>query len=54
MDPFLVQCPECGEDMQLPEDVEEGEIVECSNCGVELDVTSLDPLEVMLFEEDEK
>jgi alpha-aminoadipate carrier protein LysW len=54
MEPFLVSCPECGEDVQLPADVEEGEIVECENCGVELDVTSVDPLEVMVFEEDEK
>ncbi|GMV41208.1 MAG: hypothetical protein AMXMBFR64_29240 [Myxococcales bacterium] len=54
MDPLMVVCPECGEDVELPEDVEEGEIVECDNCGAELDVTSLDPPEVMLFEEDEK
>ena len=54
MDPRLVSCPECGEDVVFPDDVEAGEIIECENCGVELDVTSVDPPEVMVFEEDEK
>jgi UDP-N-acetylmuramate--alanine ligase len=49
-----VRCPECGHPVVLPENVEEGEIVDCANCGAELDVVSLDPLEVMLYDEEEK
>lgn len=54
MEPLKVSCPECGEDVFLPADVELGEIIECDNCGAELDVTSTDPPEVMVFEEEEK
>lgn len=49
-----VVCPECGSRFDLPADAEAGEILDCPNCGVELDVVSLDPLEVMVFEEEEK
>ncbi|MBN2339523.1 MAG: hypothetical protein JXP48_13405 [Acidobacteria bacterium] len=37
-------CPEC--DAVIEEDIEEvGEIITCPECGVELEVISLDPLE---------
>jgi alpha-aminoadipate carrier protein LysW len=36
-------CPEC--DAVIEEDIEEvGEIITCPECGVELEVISLDPL----------
>ena len=47
-------CPECGTMVDAPEDVEIGEILECENCGAELDVVSVTPFELMVFEEDEK
>ncbi len=49
-----LDCPECGAPVALPEDVLPGEILTCNNCGVDLDVVSVDPPEVMVFEEDEK
>jgi len=36
-------CPECDAVLNLGE-VVQGEIVVCPDCGVELEVTSLDPL----------
>ena len=48
------ECPECGSDVTAPNDVEAGEILACENCGVELDVVSTSPFQVMVFEEDEK
>ncbi|MCL4561618.1 MAG: lysine biosynthesis protein LysW [Chloroflexi bacterium] len=42
-----VNCPECDAELNL-EDVVEGEIVVCSDCGVDLEVTSLNPLQVSL------
>jgi alpha-aminoadipate carrier protein LysW len=36
-------CPECDAEITL-EDVMEGEIVVCPDCGVDLEVTSLEPL----------
>jgi len=35
-------CPLCEGEIEM-EDVEEGEIVECEECGAELEVASLDP-----------
>jgi alpha-aminoadipate/glutamate carrier protein LysW len=42
-----VHCPECDADLVL-EDVVEGEIIVCSDCGVDLEVISLDPLKIDL------
>lgn len=44
---IIAKCPECDADLQL-KDVIEGEIVVCSDCGVDLEVVSLDPLELNL------
>ena len=40
--------------MNLTPDVEEGEIVICPDCGVELEVTGVDPLTVGLAPEVEE
>ena len=37
------ECIECGGEVELPDDVEEGEITECAECGSELEVVKLDP-----------
>lgn len=47
------ECPECGADVQL-EDVVEGEIVQCEDCGAELEVLSLNPLALGLAPEEEE
>ena len=49
-----MNCPECAADLDLAADVEEGEIVVCPDCGVELEVVSLDPLAVELAPEVEE
>lgn len=42
-----VVCPECDNPVHLdPDEVEEGETVECEECGTELEVVSTDPLEI--------
>ncbi len=50
---FSFVCPDCNEEQQLPEDAEEGDIIECAECGAELDVLSLDPIEVEVFCDDD-
>jgi alpha-aminoadipate/glutamate carrier protein LysW len=40
-------CPECEAELTLS-DVIEGEIVVCSDCGVDLEVVNLDPLTLEL------
>lgn len=40
-------CPECDAMIDLDEDlVEEGQSVECPECGAELEVVSTDPVEL--------
>jgi len=41
------QCPECEAEMVL-DGVIQGEIVVCGDCGVDLEVVSLDPLRLDL------
>ena len=48
------RCSECGAEVELPDDAVEGEVIECDNCGAALELVSLDPPELMVFEEDEK
>ncbi len=43
MSSLKAECPECAADVTLPEDVMENEIVQCPECGVELEVVKLDP-----------
>ncbi|MEO8354977.1 MAG: lysine biosynthesis protein LysW [Chloroflexota bacterium] len=41
-------CPECVAEVMLDEGTEVGEIIVCSDCGVDLEVTALDPAAVQL------
>ncbi len=44
---MTAKCPECDAELEL-DDVMEGEIVVCSDCGVDLEVVSLSPLTLKL------
>jgi alpha-aminoadipate carrier protein LysW len=45
-------CPECDADVHVDTDVDKGEVVDCEECGVQLEVVGLDPVELDLVEED--
>ena len=47
------ECPECFAEVELKE-VVQNEIVQCSECGVDLEVTSLEPLQLELAPEEEE
>lgn len=49
-----VECIECAGTVTLGDDLLLGEIVECPDCGVELEVVELDPLSVELAPEIEE
>jgi alpha-aminoadipate carrier protein LysW len=46
-------CPECEADVHVDTDTDKGESVSCEECGVELEVVGLDPLELDIVEEDD-
>lgn len=42
-----VVCPECDNPLTIdPDEVEEGEVVQCDECGTDLEIVSSDPLEI--------
>jgi alpha-aminoadipate carrier protein LysW len=47
-------CPECAADIILADDTLQGEIVQCPDCGIELEVISLDPLALELAPAEEE
>lgn len=47
-------CPQCEATLQLPANVMENELIVCPDCGVDLEVLSLDPVEVALAPEVEE
>jgi alpha-aminoadipate carrier protein LysW len=47
-------CPECDAEITLSGDTLEGEIIQCPDCGVELEVRSVDPPVLDLAPEEEE
>ena len=47
-------CPECDADVQVDDDMDKGDIVECQDCGSVLEVVGLDPIELDLAMEEEE
>jgi len=49
----MPSCPECDTELNIEVDeVEEGDIVACEECGTEYEVVGLEPLELARVEED--
>jgi alpha-aminoadipate carrier protein LysW len=40
----MAECPVCGGAVQLEEDIVVGELLECPDCGSELEVLKVEPL----------
>lgn len=51
----MVLCPECDTDLDIEEDeVEEGDVVSCSECGSDFEVITTNPLELNKVDEEEE
>jgi alpha-aminoadipate/glutamate carrier protein LysW len=49
----MPSCPECESDLDIEVDeVEEGDIVACEDCGSEFEVVGVEPLELVRVEDD--
>ena len=42
----MVECPVCGVSVELKEGTEKGELLQCSDCGTELEVNGVNPFTV--------
>lgn len=50
----MVLCPECETDLDIdPEEVDEGEVVSCVECGTDFEVVTTNPLELKRLSDDE-
>jgi alpha-aminoadipate carrier protein LysW len=48
-------CPECDVAIDIEEDeIEEGQFVDCPECGAELEVVSTNPVQLDLVKDDEE
>lgn len=51
----MPKCPECGTLIDLDaEELEEGEIISCPECAVELEVVNIHPLELDVLNDEEE
>ena len=50
----MVNCPECDTVMEVKEGTMKGEILECNDCGAELEVTSTEPVALQLAPQEEE
>ena len=49
----MPSCPECENNLDIEVDeVEEGDVIACEECGSEYEVVGVDPLELSRVEED--
>ena len=46
-------CPECDEEVYVDAEIEQGDRVSCDECGSQLVIVGLDPIEMDLYEETE-
>lgn len=44
-------CPECHEEVFVDAESEQGDIISCEECGTDLEIVGLDPIELDISEE---
>jgi alpha-aminoadipate carrier protein LysW len=50
---MAVVCPECDNPLDIDvDDVEVGEVIQCDECGTDLEIVSSDPLEIAPVDEE--
>lgn len=45
-------CPECDADVHVDTDADKGDMISCEECGTDLELVGLDPVELDIVEED--
>ena len=49
----MTSCPECESELDIElDEIEEGDVVACDECGTEYEVVGVEPLELSRVEED--
>jgi alpha-aminoadipate/glutamate carrier protein LysW len=51
----MPSCPECENELDIEQDeVEEGDVISCEECGTEFEVVSVEPLELARVDGEEE
>ncbi len=50
----MIECPECGANIEIASGVEMGEIISCTDCGAELEIMSVEPVKLQLAPEEDE
>lgn len=48
----IAACPECEAEVHVDTDADKGDSVTCDECGTQLEIVGLDPVELDIVEED--
>lgn len=49
----MATCPECESNLEIDlDEIEEGDVVSCEDCGTEFEVVGVEPLELARVDED--
>jgi alpha-aminoadipate carrier protein LysW len=48
----VATCPDCEADVHVDTDADKGDTVSCDECGTELEIVGLDPVELDIVEEE--
>ena len=51
---MIAVCPECAAEIEMADKLIKGEIVECMECGAELEVVRVNPVKLDLAPEEEE
>ena len=46
-------CPECSEEVYVDADSEQGDVISCDECGTDLEIVGLDPIELDVHDDDD-
>jgi alpha-aminoadipate/glutamate carrier protein LysW len=49
----MAECPECGGTITVPKGTETNEIIQCEECGSDLEVTGTDTVQIAPEEEED-
>ena len=49
---MAVLCPECDSPLDVEDNLDEGETLQCEECGAELEIVSTDPIELSVIDEE--
>ncbi len=47
-------CPECEAEVHVETDADKGDVTTCEECGTQLEVVGLDPVELDIVEDDDE